>query len=385
MHAISPVIAVLLMIVIAVAASLVAYAWVMGYLGFTTAKVGKAIQIQSISYDDPDPTYMTVYVQNVGDSDLTVSDIYVDGVQDNTAPLAADLGTTETQGFILEQTWATQPAQVTVKVVTTDGISTELKKTFTSGAGGDGGTTQYTITVDNSDPDGNISPGTGSYAEGSTPSFTITPNTDYQIESITANGSLVTVTTPAGQIYTFPPLSGPATLAATFEEIPPSGGTFGNTADGSASYSQSIEDTFAGSAFTTPGYTVTAESISAWVYVTGGSYNMKAAIYTLAGDRVGSSSGTQQVTVTTANDNQFVVFEYSAGTEPTLAASTQYVLVVWTGNVYGDTAYIYGSSNSGIGRREGENYDGTFPSDVGYNWDGSNTENYSIYCTYSIP
>jgi flagellin-like protein len=47
--AVSPVISVLLMIVVAVAASLVTYAWVMGYLGFTTNKVGKAIMIQSVA------------------------------------------------------------------------------------------------------------------------------------------------------------------------------------------------------------------------------------------------------------------------------------------------------------------------------------------------
>ena len=70
--AISPVISVLLMIAIAVAASLVAYAWVMGYLDFTTTKVGKAIQIQSISTD-------SVYVQNVGDSPVTINAVYVDG------------------------------------------------------------------------------------------------------------------------------------------------------------------------------------------------------------------------------------------------------------------------------------------------------------------
>ncbi len=48
--AISPVIATLLMIAIAVVASLVTYAWVMGYMGFTTDKTGKAIQIQSVDY-----------------------------------------------------------------------------------------------------------------------------------------------------------------------------------------------------------------------------------------------------------------------------------------------------------------------------------------------
>ncbi len=49
-RAISPVIATLLMIAIAVVASLVTYAWVMGYMNFTTEKTGKAIQIQSVSY-----------------------------------------------------------------------------------------------------------------------------------------------------------------------------------------------------------------------------------------------------------------------------------------------------------------------------------------------
>lgn len=41
-RAVSKVISVLLMIAIAVAAALVAYAWLMGYLGFTTQKIGRA-------------------------------------------------------------------------------------------------------------------------------------------------------------------------------------------------------------------------------------------------------------------------------------------------------------------------------------------------------
>jgi flagellin-like protein len=74
---VSDVIAVLLMIAIAVAASLIAYAWVMGYLGGTTTKVGKAILIQSMYYDG---TNLNVYVQNVGDSQVTLSSIYVNGM-----------------------------------------------------------------------------------------------------------------------------------------------------------------------------------------------------------------------------------------------------------------------------------------------------------------
>jgi len=68
--AISPVIATLLMIAIAVVASLVAYAWVMGWIGTNTAKSGSAIQIQSYAVS-PDGKTLTVYVQNVGQGSVT--------------------------------------------------------------------------------------------------------------------------------------------------------------------------------------------------------------------------------------------------------------------------------------------------------------------------
>ena len=50
-RAISPVLSVLLMIVVAVAGALVTYAWSMGYLDLTTARAGRAIQIQSVALD----------------------------------------------------------------------------------------------------------------------------------------------------------------------------------------------------------------------------------------------------------------------------------------------------------------------------------------------
>ena len=48
--AISPIIATLLLIAIAVVAALVTYAWVMGYIGFQTSNSGNAVQIQSVSF-----------------------------------------------------------------------------------------------------------------------------------------------------------------------------------------------------------------------------------------------------------------------------------------------------------------------------------------------
>ena len=76
--AISPVLAVLLMIAVAVAAALITYAWVMTYLSATTSRAGHAIQIQSVAFD-LDGISATVYVQNVGDGTIILSDAYLDG------------------------------------------------------------------------------------------------------------------------------------------------------------------------------------------------------------------------------------------------------------------------------------------------------------------
>src|SRR5208337_4742693 len=63
-RAISPIISVLLMIAIAVVASIVVYAWVMGYIGYKTTQTGNAIQIQNQSYTTQGN--LTLYVQNTG-------------------------------------------------------------------------------------------------------------------------------------------------------------------------------------------------------------------------------------------------------------------------------------------------------------------------------
>jgi predicted glutamine amidotransferase len=73
----------------------------------------------------------------------------------------------------------------------------------------------FTITVSQSS-NGVIDPDTTIVDYGSTPSFTITPDTGYHIESITANGAPVTVTDPKGQTYVFDPVSADGDLTATF-------------------------------------------------------------------------------------------------------------------------------------------------------------------------
>jgi flagellin-like protein len=120
--AVSPVISVLLMIAVAVAASLVTYAWVMGYMGFTTNKVGKAIQIQSVGSDGK------VYVQNVGDSAVTLADVYFNGTDiGNGSGNILQVGSTET--INTAHPFASGDI-VTVKVTATDGTFSEITKIF---------------------------------------------------------------------------------------------------------------------------------------------------------------------------------------------------------------------------------------------------------------
>jgi flagellin-like protein len=135
---VSDVIAVLLMIAIAVAASLIAYAWVMGYLGGTTNKVGKAIQIQSMYYDStPTGSFphgtLTVYVQNVGSGPVTISSVYVNGIINGTTttfdPALLLINQTSTISTDLPSSFNPTNA-VDVKVVCSDGTFMEATQTI---------------------------------------------------------------------------------------------------------------------------------------------------------------------------------------------------------------------------------------------------------------
>jgi flagellin-like protein len=141
--AISPVIATLLMIAIAVVASLVTYAWVMGYMNFTTAKTGKAILIQSVSNvttTTPANNKLTLYVQNVGDSAVTFNDqsVFVNGAQITPNPSLGASGVTVAAGSTTtiivpySPSGAVVPVTFTVDltVTTTDGTFSSTTTTF---------------------------------------------------------------------------------------------------------------------------------------------------------------------------------------------------------------------------------------------------------------
>jgi archaeal type IV pilus assembly protein PilA len=142
-RAISPVIATLLMIAIAVVASLVTYAWVMGYMNFQTAKTGKAIQIQSVSNATTisvATSNVTIYVQNVGDSPVVFNDqsVFVNGAQAIPRTSLGASGTTLAAGSTIGITVPYCPSttavpvsfSVDLKVTSTDGTFSSMTKTF---------------------------------------------------------------------------------------------------------------------------------------------------------------------------------------------------------------------------------------------------------------
>ncbi|MEM1523318.1 MAG: archaellin/type IV pilin N-terminal domain-containing protein [Thermofilaceae archaeon] len=77
---VSPVIATLLLIVIAVAAAVLAYIWVTGYMGTLQAQAGaqqvqERIKIEGVMISGG--TIQTVYVRNIGDTQVKIAAVYL--------------------------------------------------------------------------------------------------------------------------------------------------------------------------------------------------------------------------------------------------------------------------------------------------------------------
>jgi flagellin-like protein len=73
--AISPILATLLLIVIAVAAIVVTYAWIMTYMTSQTGQAGVFLAHDNTSW--PNSTTIVLYVRNTGTSDATIDAVYV--------------------------------------------------------------------------------------------------------------------------------------------------------------------------------------------------------------------------------------------------------------------------------------------------------------------
>jgi len=80
---VSPVIAVLLLVVIAVIAGTLLYVWLTGYMGTLQTGVGteqlkEKIKIEGVKYEKSDTTgTVTVYVRNIGDTKVSLKAVYL--------------------------------------------------------------------------------------------------------------------------------------------------------------------------------------------------------------------------------------------------------------------------------------------------------------------
>ncbi len=73
--AISPILATLLLIVIAVAAIVVTYAWIMTYTSAQTSQAGVLLSKDAVSW--PTSNSIRIYVRNVGTSDAIIDAVYI--------------------------------------------------------------------------------------------------------------------------------------------------------------------------------------------------------------------------------------------------------------------------------------------------------------------
>ena len=135
---VSPVIATLLLIVVAVAAAVLTYIWVTGYIGRTTtaaeaSQLQERIKINAVGYDSGNQK-VTISVANIGDVQVNITAAYVlteGGTQTCGGPLTS--GTTISPGAIedvvVSECSLTSGTTYVAKVVTKKG--TEATYTFT--------------------------------------------------------------------------------------------------------------------------------------------------------------------------------------------------------------------------------------------------------------
>jgi FlaG/FlaF family flagellin (archaellin) len=140
MRAVPPIISVLLMIAIVVAASFGVYAWAMGYIGYQTGKINNSVLIQSVSWN-PDAAGngsfpRDIYLQNIGRSAITIVPnqcLYVNGVLiagttivgSNPASYLLTSGETATIAPVGLADYA-QGSTITIKVTTLEGTFSQV-------------------------------------------------------------------------------------------------------------------------------------------------------------------------------------------------------------------------------------------------------------------
>ncbi len=97
--AISPILATLLLIVIAVAAIVVTYAWIMTYMGSQTNQAGVFLRQDNVVFN---PTSIQVYVRNTGTADATIDIVYL-GTSISNMPPQTNVTYNPTNGVVAHE------------------------------------------------------------------------------------------------------------------------------------------------------------------------------------------------------------------------------------------------------------------------------------------
>ena len=111
--AISPILATLLLIVIAVAAIVVTYAWITTYMGTTTQQAGFMPYKANVAFDDGSPETITIDIGNSGTSSGQIVQVYVGTSASNTTSLTPDpnvpitIAAGEVESFDVTYAWST--------------------------------------------------------------------------------------------------------------------------------------------------------------------------------------------------------------------------------------------------------------------------------------
>ncbi len=123
---VSPIIATLLLIVIAVAAAVVTYSFVMGFIGTSTNPSGQQGQLTYDAYTFYDNKTLNVYIRNIGTKSVTISTCYIGGINaSDVDDVTIDPGTVEKVTATAAQT-ITSGTGYTVRFVCADGTILEF-------------------------------------------------------------------------------------------------------------------------------------------------------------------------------------------------------------------------------------------------------------------
>ena len=141
--AVSPVIATLLLILIAVAAAILVYVWVTGYTSSAmkqgAPELEEKIKVEAVSVD-ADGNQVVAYIRNIGGTTVTLSIAYLIDAKSNqvittqTASAQVSPGDTATvtfSGITVGSGGDVQPGRTyIVKVVTSNGVEASLSFTY---------------------------------------------------------------------------------------------------------------------------------------------------------------------------------------------------------------------------------------------------------------